>query len=845
MGSSLGVVFLIVILIILVVLLVFFLMKKRKQQSKSPIRHYPYGHSHDTSQDSLFAGTSLDSRKTLLKEAPPKYKNLEAIVYTYGQVDQTSFLKQILPHSTFLPYAGNELVVTKNDIVAFPNLDLTQDKIDGVANSFKIIVDGEPNDLSRIKNVNLIITTKKTLLPTGIPNIYVPFYSQGFTEQFTHTPLDLLKSRVTLLSDPPKELKIATSSCKISKQMAPAVTSSTTGVPSELHSVTKSVAEVIKGHPYPKALQGDPIGKKVASFSGSNVKASDEKVLDEKISIVKISSSASATTKRHRPLISQVKSVPRVQKSSRYISKWKSYVNPSIPIPKIEPPPPFRPPILASVPLEPKKIEDDPVKAIIGTIKSFTAPKIKRFVDSVKLITSPPPTPSFRPVEISKSVIKYPTPSKKASQRKFCAYMYSHTNLQYEGIRYREDFFDKLQKSARGRVDALGKSKNPNYKPNGNWNTSPDVYGNYKFVISIENSFIPGYITEKLTTAFLAGAIPIYMGAPDVAEHFNPKSFIHLRDYPSIEEAITFILKVDRDPELYQSFLEQPILNSTTLPSSLSWFTGGSFYTQFHSHLPLNFRLQKKSSSLGIIPHSISQKSSGIPIKVINLEVSKDRWAKVSATLEKGSFERFDAIYGKSVYPSYAGKMNSWYDKFTPGELGIYLSNYTLWAQLLSEPVLDYYVILEDDIIPFPNFNSNLSECIKNAPADWDMIFIGLNKDGCKKVIEKMKTSRDKYFRLGSDSMPGAFGYIVRKKAAATLSRFAFDMNFPVDVYFQFMSRNLNIYAASPSLLTTDYISPSTIRSTDPSRVEIFAQSRTAAAKRMKRPNVKTTRKIK
>ena len=35
------------------------------------------------------------------------------------------------------------------------------------------------------------------------------------------------------------------------------------------------------------------------------------------------------------------------------------------------------------------------------------------------------------------------------------------------------------------------------------------------------------YFTEKLINALLAGTVPIYFGAPDVAKYVNPKRFIY------------------------------------------------------------------------------------------------------------------------------------------------------------------------------------------------------------------------------------------------------------------------------------------------------------------------------
>ena len=34
------------------------------------------------------------------------------------------------------------------------------------------------------------------------------------------------------------------------------------------------------------------------------------------------------------------------------------------------------------------------------------------------------------------------------------------------------------------------------------------------------------YVTERIVNAFLAGAIPVYYGPPEVSKYFNPLAFI-------------------------------------------------------------------------------------------------------------------------------------------------------------------------------------------------------------------------------------------------------------------------------------------------------------------------------
>lgn len=64
---------------------------------------------------------------------------------------------------------------------------------------------------------------------------------------------------------------------------------------------------------------------------------------------------------------------------------------------------------------------------------------------------------------------------------------------------------------------------------------------NYKFALCFENGSYPGYVTEKIIDCLVAGVIPVYLGAPDIAEHVPLSAFIdarNLRSFPEMEEAL-------------------------------------------------------------------------------------------------------------------------------------------------------------------------------------------------------------------------------------------------------------------------------------------------------------------
>lgn len=68
-----------------------------------------------------------------------------------------------------------------------------------------------------------------------------------------------------------------------------------------------------------------------------------------------------------------------------------------------------------------------------------------------------------------------------------------------------------------------------------------ETISRYDFAICFENAAIKGWITEKIFDCFFAGTVPVYWGAPDIAEHVPARSFIDMRNYSTYEELRRFL----------------------------------------------------------------------------------------------------------------------------------------------------------------------------------------------------------------------------------------------------------------------------------------------------------------
>lgn len=82
--------------------------------------------------------------------------------------------------------------------------------------------------------------------------------------------------------------------------------------------------------------------------------------------------------------------------------------------------------------------------------------------------------------------------------------------------------------------------------------TKRSVMGRYKFCIAFENAISPDYVTEKFFDALLAGTVPVYRGAPDVAALAPaPDSYVDARAFGDPAALAAHLNALASDPAAY------------------------------------------------------------------------------------------------------------------------------------------------------------------------------------------------------------------------------------------------------------------------------------------------------
>lgn len=148
---------------------------------------------------------------------------------------------------------------------------------------------------------------------------------------------------------------------------------------------------------------------------------------------------------------------------------------------------------------------------------------------------------------------------------KFLAYIASNC------VQEREKLF-AIIKERRTDAEALGMCSNPQKtRYPADWGGLDQAYSHYNFAFAMENHQVPGYITEKIITAFRGGAIPIYWGdSATVKKYFNPKAFVDVSSFKNLEEAAKYIVQLSYDPKAMERMRQEPIFIDNKIPDLFS-----------------------------------------------------------------------------------------------------------------------------------------------------------------------------------------------------------------------------------------------------------------------------------
>lgn len=200
--------------------------------------------------------------------------------------------------------------------------------------------------------------------------------------------------------------------------------------------------------------------------------------------------------------------------------------------------------------------------------------------------------------------------------------------------------------------------------------------------------------------------------------------------------------------------------------------------------------------------------TQNIPIYIINLDRSPERWDKMKSQCQGLNCKRIIAIDGKNLdEKEYEDTIKK--TKMKKNTIACFLSHLKCLKQFLKSDD-EYVAILEDDVDIEKDFtkkiNNLLNELNKNNE-NFDIIFLG----GTRVCGSKYSKSLLKIKQINKDCNAGTFGYLLSKKGAQKmLDKFNQDGIYKMyDHQLRDYFKYLNVFTCNPPIIIHDFDMPS------------------------------------
>lgn len=134
------------------------------------------------------------------------------------------------------------------------------------------------------------------------------------------------------------------------------------------------------------------------------------------------------------------------------------------------------------------------------------------------------------------------------------------------------------------------KKEHPSYK--GMPVNKYEVYHNYKFALALENTKdVSGYVTEKIYDCLVAGTVPIYAGAEDIARYVPEECFIDYNKFASVQDMAEYLIDMtESEYKKYQYNIDKFL--DSGFESALSGEAyAKNIYHVINKHTQSNFKI--------------------------------------------------------------------------------------------------------------------------------------------------------------------------------------------------------------------------------------------------------------
>jgi len=348
--------------------------------------------------------------------------------------------------------------------------------------------------------------------------------------------------------------------------------------------------------------------------------------------------------------------------------------------------------------------------------KHFRLPVWMTFIDWFSGSTTLPTNTEDNPIRLPVHFATTTHPVAYGDRNAFCGFVVTNPSCTFRNDTFHAVNAYKTVDSGGALYNNIGGPLALKYPGGGCGDLSKHAFfADHRFTISFENAQVPGYITEKVLHAKMAGCVPIYWGDANTDTDFAPNSFLNLSAVTHPEKVVDVIKKLEANPTMCAAIAATPILDATKKEKALVLLT-----RMCQRLLALVTKSKVKSDV----------KIEGIEkTYVINLDTRPDRWEKLmkAEPYLEPLVERVSGVNGKTL--EMTSQIYHLFDKnefqWKKSIIGCNMSHISVWDKIAAAKDGNYFLVLEDDVRFQKGWMDQWKQYMDHIPADADLLYLG------------------------------------------------------------------------------------------------------------------------
>ena len=367
----------------------------------------------------------------------------------------------------------------------------------------------------------------------------------------------------------------------------------------------------------------------------------------------------------------------------------------------------------------------------------FRVPTWMTFIDWYSNETTLPTNTEDNPIRLPLHFATTPHPKPFAERTAFCAFVVSNPCCAFRNQTFEAVHAYRHVDSGGSLYNNIGGTLSLKYPGGGCGDISKhEFFKEHRFTISFENSQSPGYVTEKLLHAKMAGCVPLYWGDATESD-FVPNSYVNLSTATSPSKVVEVIQVLEQNPTVCETIANTPLLDEPRVRIAKERMT--RMCQKILSLIPkvnprVNLQVSPSEPSPSEPTPSVSKDTlKGLPqgldaIYIINLDHRADRMATL---LEAEPYlkcaTRVSGVNGKTlemtadIYRMFERNEFQWKKSI----IGCNLSHISVWKRIAESDKNTVALVLEDDVRFKNDWLEKWPAYQRTIPADADLLYLG------------------------------------------------------------------------------------------------------------------------